>query len=203
LHRPIEQAYPTLQLRSTGSIWERFSTPKCVHAENDDSWIACISPDTFIKHGRLTKLSEAARPEVALCRSCLVALLSAELPRFEGRVVALEPHMEHMQQYMYTALSDMADGGFEPEIISVITRRLEDIRGKCESCDQHAKWLWLPSQDVIDQEDSEGIRNAKGILLCSRHGSLKLCSALEGIPKANMEYVNLPYGEAGFYIWLW
>jgi hypothetical protein len=203
LHRPVEQAYPTLLFRRTGSIWERFSTPKCVHAENEDGWIACISPDTFIKHGRLTKLSETARPEVALCRSCLITLLNAELPRFQGRVVALEPHMEQMQQYVFTALSDMADGEFEPEIISAITRRLEDISGECDSCDQDAKWLWLSSRDVIDQQDLEGISNAKGVLLCSRHGSLTLRGALERIPKADMEYLNLPYSEAGFYIWLW
>ena len=41
-----------------------------------------------------------------------------------------------------------------------------------------------------------------GEFLCSNHGAQKLCKALGDIPEANLYYVNLPYGEAGAYVWI-
>ena len=42
----------------------------------------------------------------------------------------------------------------------------------------------------------------RGESLCARHGARKLCDAFAKLPDANLFYVNLPYGDAGAYLWI-
>ena len=48
----------------------------------------------------------------------------------------------------------------------------------------------------------EQVAAAPGTAFCSRHGARNLLAAFERIKDANVFYMNLPYGEAGAYVWI-
>jgi len=52
------------------------------------------------------------------------------------------------------------------------------------------------SRDRIAAEQPQLVKVAE------RHGARKLLGAFERMAEANVFYMNLPYGEAGAYIWI-
>jgi len=74
--------------------------------------------------------------------------------------------------------------------------------GDCETCEHPAKWLWFSREQVASLNDSHSIAMARGQALCARHGADKLCESLAKISEANLFYVNVPYGDAGAYVWI-
>jgi hypothetical protein len=55
---------------------------------------------------------------------------------------------------------------------------------------------------VESLDDVERIAEAKGEAFCSEHAAWKLWDAFAHIPEANLFYMNLPYGDAGAYVWI-
>ena len=69
-------------------------------------------------------------------------------------------------------------------------------------CGFAATWLWFSHQQIASLDEVEQVANAPGITLCARHGARNLLAAFERIAEANVFYMNLPYGEAGAYVWI-
>jgi hypothetical protein len=207
----LEQAYPGIAFRwRSRNLWARLTRvpPECVHLEHEVSWMATFVPDTLYLRGKASVRRRPARPEVSLCRACLVAELESELSRYSGRVVAFEPDGEAVSQYFFVAADDFAAAGLEPQTAAAITRRLELPLGDCERCssasaeERAASWLWIPREEVSSLDEAGGIAMARGEVLCPRHGARKLCEALQQLSEANLFYVNVPYGDAGAYLWI-
>ena len=55
---------------------------------------------------------------------------------------------------------------------------------------------------LTESGSNEQIGQARGEALCGEHGARKLWNTFEAIPEANLFYMNLPYGEAGAYVWI-
>lgn len=204
-----EQAYPGIAFRSrTRNWWARLTRvpAECVHLETEQPWMATLIPDTLYVRGKAARRRWPVRPEVSLCRACLVGVLAAELAAYPGCVVAFEPDAESFTQYFFLAVPDFEAAGLDPQVAAAIERRVagENARNAegCQVCSRSATWLWLPRQDVASLDDVGSISVAPGARLCSTHGAQKLCGALEAIAEANLFYVNLPYGEAGAYVWI-
>src|SRR3954462_13037525 len=90
----LEEAYPDLAFRwRSRNWWARLTRvpPECVHLEHDFAWMATYIPDTLFLQGKSSAVRQPARPEVSLCRACLVSEFQNELPRYRGRVIAFEP----------------------------------------------------------------------------------------------------------------
>lgn len=167
--------------------------------------MASLVPDTLYLRGKAVrrgKRSEAPRPEVSLCRPCLMGLLAEELAAYRGRVVAFEPDQESFSQYFFIATPDFDAAGLRPEVAAAISDRLERLPSACAECSGSAAWLWMSRKEVISLDEVGRIAAAPGRHLCAAHGAAALCAALGASDEANLFYVNVPYGEAGAYVWI-
>ncbi len=164
--------------------------------------MATLLPDTLYLRGKRATRREPVRPEVTLCRDCLLDTVEGELAAFEGRVVAFEPDAESFTQYFFVAAPDFEAAGIAPETASAIHERLVQASGTCAECSRPAAWLWMLRGEVASLDEVEKISEAPGEWLCAMHGAQKLASAFEKIAEANVFYMNLPYGEAGAYVWI-
>ncbi len=203
------QAYPRIAFRSrTLNWWARLTRvpAECVHLVTEQPWMATLVPDTLYLRGKAAKRRWPVRPEVCLCRSCLLEILAEELAAFPGRVVAFEPDAESFTQYFFVAEPDFAPAGLDPAVAAAIGRRLaQDYarnRDRCALCSGLATWLWLSRSEVASLDDVGSISLAPGEQFCAAHGAQRLCRALEAIAEANLFYMNLPYGEGGAYVWI-
>ena len=128
--------------------------------------------------------------------------LKTSSPQHAGRVVAFEPDPETFTQYFFIGVPEFESAGLMPEVGQAIEQRLAQKGRACADCERPATWLWLSREEVATLDAVERIREAPGEALCAKHGSQKLCSAFEEIAEANVFYMNLPYGEAGAYVWI-
>ncbi len=201
----LEQAYPGIAFRPrTRNWWARLTRvpPECVHLETEQRWMATLVPDIVYLRGRAVVERRPARPEVSLCRACLVTLLEAELPGYRGRAVAFEPDGASFSQYFFVARTDFAAAGLEAAVAEAIERRLEEPEESCEECSEAAPWLWIRRDEVGSLDEVERIRRARGRRLCPRHAARTLCSCFARVEETNLFYVNVPYGAAGAYLWI-
>jgi hypothetical protein len=201
----LEQAYPEIRFRwRSRNWWARLMRmpAECEHLEHDGAWMATFIPDTLYLRGKASHRRQPVRPEVSLCFACLKQQMEKELPVFCGRVVAFEPDNSEFTQYFFVGNDEFAAAGLQPEVATAISRRLEQQMGTCEQCDRHATWLWFSREEVPSLDDVGRIALARAETLCSRHGAQKLLQNFSSSPEANLFYVNIPYGEAGAYVWI-
>jgi hypothetical protein len=200
-----EQAYPGIRFSPRSRnwwAWLKGVPAECEHLEDQGSWMATLIPDTLYVRGKPRKQRQFVRPEVSLCRPCLVGLLVKELAGYGGRVVAFEPDPQLFSQYFFVAVPDFEAAGLLPEVAEAIRRRLEKIPSRCEECSRLASWLWLSRNEVASLDEVAAIDLAQGRELCAAHGAHNFCEALEAIAEANLFYINVPYGEVGAYVWI-
>jgi hypothetical protein len=201
----LEQAYPGITFRwRSRNWWARLTRvpPECVHLEHEFSWMATYIPDTVYLRGRARAQKHPPRPEVSLCRACLLGELENELACYRGRVLAFEPDGNTFSQYFFVAAPDFAGAGLKPEVADAIASRLHQPMGVCQGCNVAAHWLWIPRVQVETLDDAGGIASVKGQQLCPAHGAQQLCEAFAAVSEANLLYVNLPYGDSGAYVWI-
>ena len=200
-----EQAYPGVAFQRRTRRWfARWSRalPECEHLATDNQWMALYSPDTLYLRGKSSALRTPPRPEVSICRACLLGLLEKELAAYTGRVVAFQPDGETFSQYFFVSREDFDAAGLEDDLVAAIGARLDALTGTCEECGNAARWLWLPHSEVHTLDETALVREAPGRVLCARHGAKALCRALEAVEEANLFYINAPYAEAGAYVWI-
>jgi hypothetical protein len=205
--RRVELSYPRIAFRPRSlNWWARLSgaPPECAHLETEDAFVALYAPDTIYLRGKDRVAREPQRPEVSLCRACLLGELRPELAQFAGRVAAFEPDAQSFTQYFFVAQSDFEAAGLEPAVSAAISEWLSKLEGRCEqlSCQKKATWLWLTREEVESLDDFAAIGKAQGKRYCAGHGAAALCSSLGLIEAANLFFVNLPYDEAGAYVWI-
>lgn len=201
----LAEAYPGITFRPrTYNWWARLTRvpAECVHLETDPAWTATFIPDTLYLRGRPSSQRDPRRPEVSLCRSCLLGILKQDLAARSETVVAFEPDLETFSQYFFVAERDFAAAGLQPETADAITARLGRLAGACERCSRPASWLWLPRQEVPSLDDTGRICDAPGRRLCAPHGAEALSTALAAGAEANLFYINVPYGGSGAYLWI-
>jgi hypothetical protein len=201
----LEQAYPKIAFRwRSRNWWARLTRipPECQHLEHGGDWMATYAPDTLYLRGKASALRRPARPEVSLCRACLLGELETELASYQGRIVGFEPDGEAFTQYFFVGTSEFEAAGLIPDVASAISRRLDQPAGDCVVCDATASWLWFTREDVASLDEVNRIAMARGEPLCARHGAQKLCATLTKVSEANLFYMNSPYGEAGAYLWI-
>ncbi len=164
--------------------------------------MATFLPDTLYLRGKASHQRRPPRPEVSLCRECLRNELEKELSAYHGRVIAFEPDGETFTQYFFVAVDDFSAAGLQSEVAAAIARRLAQPAGDCDLCERPALWLWISREEVPSLDEANRIAMTRGQPLCARHGAQKLCDAFMAFPDANLFYVNVPYGEAGAYLWI-
>jgi hypothetical protein len=202
---PYEAAYPRIGiLPSSRNWWAKLKgTPaECIHIRDESVWIAALLPDTLYLRGKRAQRREPVRPEISLCRDCLLDTILGELERFSGRVVAFEPNPEIFTQYFFVARPDFEAAGVAPETASAIEQRLAQTGETCAECSWPAIWLWMSREQVADLDETHKIRESPGEWFCAAHGARRLADAFERIAEANVFYMNLPYCEAGAYLWI-
>ena len=200
-----DAAYPEIEFSRRSRnwwAWLKGTAPECVHIDREASWVASLLPDTLYVRGKRSRTRDKIRPEVSLCRQCLVGTVEDELASFPGRVIAFEPDPETFTQYFFVGSPDFERVGLQPEVAQAIEQRLASNHQGCAVCAQPAPWLWFSREDVPSLDEVDKIRDSAGEPLCARHGAEKLCGAFEKISEANIFYMNLPYGEAGAYVWI-
>jgi hypothetical protein len=200
-----EEAYPNLEyLPRSRNWWARLrgTAPECVHLGDDISWIAAVLPDTLYLRGKRANRREPVRPEVSLCFECLSDTFAAELESFSGRVIAFEPDAAVFTQYFFMATPDFEAAGLAPETSGAIDARLNQDMGTCRECSRNATWVWFARGEIQSLDDVELIRSAAGESYCGRHGARKLLASFDKLSEANIFYMNLPYAEAGAYVWI-
>jgi hypothetical protein len=199
-----EEAYPTIEFvpRSSWLAWLRDRPPQCIHLQRHSPWSAKLLPDTLYLRGKRSPTRQSIRPEVALCRDCLVETLGRELAGYSGGVLAFEPDPELLSQYFFVGIPDFERAGLRPEVFRAIEERLRQEGERCKSCGSPAKWAWFSREEVPSLDEVERIRLAGGEWFCAEHGAERICRAFAAIPAAHLFYVNLPYGEAGAYVWI-
>ncbi len=201
----VQQAYPAISFRPrTHNWWARLvgQPAECVHLETEYSWMATLAPDTLYLRGKGSPVRQPPRPEVSLCRGCLLDLLEPELAAYAGRVVAFEPDAENFSQYFFVSAEDFEAAGLRPEVASAIQQRLDAAGDRCAVCPKRATWLWMARAEVESLDDVSRIQTQPGRRLCAAHGAAALCRSLASIAEANLFYVNLPYGDGGAYLWI-
>jgi hypothetical protein len=203
----VEEAYPDIAFRAKSRNWWARLTrvpAECQHLETEFTWMATYAPDTIYLRGKGRARHEPARPEVSLCRACLLGQLEPELTDYDGRIVAFEPDAENFSQYFFVSAEDFEPAGLQPEVSNAIEVRLQSLSGTCEQrgCERDASWLWLSREDVASLDDFGSIGHSAGRGFCARHGAKHFCAKLTEIPEANLFYVNAPYGEMGAYVWI-
>lgn len=199
-----EEAYPGIQFLPRSRNWWAWlkGTPaECVHLESEINWIASLLPDAVCLRGKRAVRRDSARPEVSLCRACLIQIISDELKDYSGRVVAFEPDPA-FTQYFFVAAPDFGPSGLAPAVSAAIEKRLTHDHQTCITCERHATWLWFSREEIASLDEADKIGADAGEPLCAAHGARKLCEAFERIEEANVFYMNLPYGEAGAYVWI-
>lgn len=200
-----EEAYPNIEFSRRSRnwwAWLKGSAPECIHLDQDTTWMVTVLPDTVYLRGKKAFRRDTLRPEASLCRACLAEAFTPEIAAYQGRVVAFEPDPEIFTQYFFLAEPDFVAAGLSPEVSEAIEKRLAQPLGECERCSRAATWLWLSRQEVASLDETEQIAEAKGEAFCAEHGAWKLWETFSNIPEANLFYMNLPYGEAGAYVWI-
>jgi hypothetical protein len=205
----LAAAYPGLKFRRHSLGWlARFmrAPAECIHLETQHDWMASFAPDMIYLRGKARTTNGAqARPEVSLCRECLLGLLEPELTAYRGRVVGFEPNAQEATQYFFVSADDFDAAGLRPEVASAIDERLRQVpKETCtaDGCSRRAAWLWFSRREVASLDETSLIHRAPGRFLCARHGAAALSDALRAIAEMNLLYVNVPYGDAGAYIWV-
>ena len=120
---PLEQAYPDIKFRwRSRNWWARLTRvpPECEHLEQGGPWMATFIPDTLYVRGKALEHRRPARPEVSLCRVCLLSQLERELSEHRGRVVAFEPDGEVFTQYFFVGVDEFTAAGLQPEVAAAI-----------------------------------------------------------------------------------
>jgi hypothetical protein len=200
-----DEAYPGIRFLPRSRnwwAWLKGVPAECEHLDGEVHWMATLVPDTLYLRGKAAIRREPVRPEVSLCRECLLGILQEELAAYEGRVIAFEPDAGSFSQYFFVAAEDFEAAGLLPEVAAAINERLSPCPTQCARCPARGTWLWF-SRDVVSSLDEAGrIQSEPGGVLCAEHGAQRMCSALKRIPEANLFYMNLPYGEAGAYLWI-
>ncbi len=200
-----EAAYPDVQLLPSSRNWwaKLKGTPaECVHLDHEQPWMATLLPDTLYVRGKKAQQREPVRPEVSLCRDCLLKTAVGELQSYPGRVVAFEPDPESFSQYFFVAAPDFEATGLKHEVAAAIEKRITEDTGKCEECSRSANWLWFSRDRIASLDEAGRIANEPGEWFCPEHGAAMLCVAFKKIPEANLFYMNLPYGDSGAYVWI-
>ena len=164
--------------------------------------MASLLPDTLYVRGKRSIKREPARPEVSLCRNCLLHVATGELQAYPGRVIAFEPDAASFTQYFFVAAPDFEAAGLRPEVAEALAARLAQSAQPCAECVRPGTWLWFSRAELASLDDVERIRKAPGEWFCSQHGAAMLCIAFKKIAEANVFYMNLPYGEGGAYVWI-
>ena len=201
----LEQAYPELAFRPSSRnwwAWLKGLPAECVHLDQEEAWMATLVPDTLYLRGKAAKRREPTRPEISLCRECMLGVIGDELDRYPGRVVAFEPDEKAFTQYFFVGVADFTAAGLAPGVAAAIAQRLESDGSRCAECSRAATWLWFSGQDVTSLDDVAAIGAAPGERLCAAHGARKLCATLEAIAEVNLFYMNLPYGDSGAFVWI-
>ena len=199
-----EDAYPGIEFLHRSHNWWAWlkGTPaECVHLDGRFNWIASLVPDTVYLRGKKALRRDSVRPEVSLCRACLTQFIAGELQAYTGRTIAFEPDPA-FTQYFFVEAPDFGPAGLAPEVASAIETRLRQSRQACKHCESEATWLWFSREEIASLDDVGRISTAEGECFCAAHGARKLCEAFERIEEANVFYMNLPYGEAGAYVWI-
>lgn len=199
------EAYPDISFRPRTFNWlsRLIRMPaECVHLDGKPQWMATFLPDNLYLRGKNRILRQPSRPEVSLCRECLVGLLEKELAAFPGRVIAFEPDGESVTQYFFVAAPDFDAAGFESNVAEALGGRLSREGESCAECTRKATWLWFLREQVGSLDAVEQITGAMGESFCAEHGAKRLCGALAAIARVNLFYVNVPYGEGGAYLWI-
>jgi hypothetical protein len=201
-----EEAYPRVEIRRRSVNWWAMlkgSSPECIHMDEPCDWIATLVPDTLYVRGKKSVTREAARPELTMCLSCLSDTAGDAMEQFAGRVVAFEPDPELFTQYFFVAPEDFEAVGLRPEVGAAIAGRLSGDGGACEECGDTATWLWFSRSNLESLDEVEKIADATvGHHFCARHGADRLFQAFDKMQSANVFYMNLPYGQAGAYVWI-
>lgn len=200
-----DTAYPEIEFSRRSRnwwAWLKGTAPECVHLDRDAAWVATLIPDALYVRGKRSQTRDESRPEVTLCRECLVETVEDELAAYRGKVIAFEPDPAAFTQYFFVGVPDFERTGLKPEVGQAIERRLGSNHQECAVCAKAATWLWFSREEIPSLDEVERIREAAGEPLCARHGTAKLSSAFEKISEANIFYMNLPYGEAGAYVWI-
>jgi hypothetical protein len=220
----LEQAYPGIEFRKRTRTWFArlmHIPPECVHLEKPQDWMAMFAPDTLYLRGKVVKRPLRAsappnpgessrgktgrlRPDVSLCRSCLLDLFEPELSEYRGPVVAFEPDAGNVSQYFFLAVPDFEPAGLEGHVADAIARRVAGLKrsGECSVCARRATWLWFSRREVETLDSSQQIAESPGELFCATHGASRLCRSLAAVPDANLFYLNTPYGDSGAYVWI-
>jgi hypothetical protein len=202
---PYETAYPRVEiLPSSRNWWAKLkgTAAECIHTRDGCAWVAALLPDTLYLRGKRAPRREPVRPEISLCRECLLDTILDDLERFGGRVVAFEPNPETFTQYFFVAAPDFEAAGVAPQTVSAIEQRLAQDGETCSECSRPGTWLWMSQEEVASLDETDNIRGERGEWFCSTHGARKLADAFERIAEANVFYMNLPYGEMGAYLWI-
>src|SRR2546422_6240299 len=142
----LEQAYPGITFRPRTRNWWAWLTrvpPECVHLETEQGWMAALVPDTLYLRGKAAPRSLTQRPEVSLCRACLVGVLEAELAAYAGRVVAFEPDLDSFSQYFFVAGPDFDAAGLLPEGAGAIEQRPRQPHEACGEGSPPASSGWV------------------------------------------------------------
>jgi hypothetical protein len=200
-----DEAYPGIEfLPRSRNWWARLkgSPAECIHLDEDPTWMATLLPDTLYLRGKRFQRRGSVRPEVSLCRKCLVGVVADELASYEGRIVAFEPDPESFSQYFFVASPEFAAAGLKPETSAAIESCIAEEAKTCSECSRPANWIWFSRERVSSLDDVEKIRGSEGEWFCPAHGAGMLCVAFQRIPEANVFYMNLPYGDAGAYVWI-
>ena len=200
-----DSAYPGIQLSRRSRNWWAWlkGTPaECIHLDNGHPWMASLLPDTLYLRGKRALKRLPARPEVSLCRDCLLNVATSELQAYPGRVIAFEPDPETFTQYFFVGPSDFEAAGLRPEVAEAIAARLGQPAQPCAECARPGAWLWFSRADLASLDEVERIREAPGEWFCAQHGAGMLCIAFKKIAEANLFYMNLPYGASGAYVWI-
>jgi hypothetical protein len=200
-----EEAYPQVEFAPGGRgllAWLRDRSPHCVHLQRNSPWTVKLVPDILYVRGKRSPTRKTQRPEVSLCRDCLIGTVEGELAAYRGNVVAFEPDPDLFSQYFFVGAPDFERAGLRPEVARAIERRLAERGNCCADCDRAATWLWLSRRQVESLDEIERISDAAGEWFCAAHGAQKLCGAFTRIAEANLFYMNLPYGETGAYVWI-
>jgi hypothetical protein len=200
-----DEAYPGIQFLPRSRnwwAWLKGSPAECIHLDTEPAWMATLLPDTLYIRGKRAQQRDPVRPEVSLCRKCLVGLVGDELAAYEGRVVGFEPDPESFTQYFFVASPDFSAAGLKPETAAAIEGCLAEPGRTCSECSRAASWVWFSRERVPSLDETEKIHGENGEWFCPTHGSGMLCVAFQRIPEANLFYMNLPYGESGAYVWI-
>ena len=72
----------------------------------------------------------------------------------------------------------------------------------CEECGDAATWLWFSRSLIESLDEVEKIAGEPGHPLCAQHGADRMFQSFDRMHGANVYYMNLPYHEAGAYVWI-